>query len=227
MTPFNTLGQIPQSFSQDFSPILSYITSLERHFVSKHPLRSSYLPRFDLEEDTCNYYLYGDLPGANVDDITVEAHEGRTLEVYGTTAHVAIKVEEDGVALHHCQKHGLPESTFYANEQANSNQTHDANSAPDTTHNPNNVRQQPHHHHVLLSERLTGPFRRTFGFPTEIEEEGIKAYMENGVLTLVVPKKLVEAGGKRGKKIPVVRGSWFSGRKNSVVKAEERKSGGD
>lgn len=33
-----------------------------------------FIPRFDLEEDSHFYYLYGEVPGAKVEDITIEAH---------------------------------------------------------------------------------------------------------------------------------------------------------
>jgi HSP20 family protein len=213
ITPFTELGSIPHSFTQDISPIINYISTLEREFRNKHPFRSTYLPRFDLEEDSCNYYLYGDIPGASVENITVEAHEGKTLEVYGTNGKTGVAAQGDGEALHHCQKHGLPESKFYDEMEGQH-----AAASPNTTQSP--ASKQPHHHRILFSERITGPFHRTFAFPSQIEEEGIKAYMDNGVLTLVVPKKSGPDGIKKGKKIPIMKGSWFSGRKNSTTGVE-------
>lgn len=63
---------------------------------------------------------------------------------------------------------------------------------------------------VLLSERLTGDFHRTFAFPSAVQEEGVKASMENGVLCVVVPKKEGRQL-KKGRRVPVVHGNWWKG----------------
>lgn len=55
-------------------------------------------------------------------------------------------------------------------------------------------------HRTLLSERVVGDFHRSFTFPCPISEEGVKASMENGVLSLLVPK--VE-GKSRGRRIHI------------------------
>jgi len=59
---------------------------------------------------------------------------------------------------------------------------------------------------VLLSERLVGDFNRTFAFPTPIVEEGIRATMENGVLSLLIPKR-VKSNREEGRRIPIVQGN--------------------
>jgi len=59
---------------------------------------------------------------------------------------------------------------------------------------------------VLMNERLTGEFRRTFTFPTLIMEEDIQASVENGLLYLVVPKKEILEGQRLGRKIAVNSG---------------------
>ncbi|KAI5790175.1 HSP20-like chaperone [Geopyxis carbonaria] len=44
--------------------------------------------------------------------------------------------------------------------------------------------------YTWLSERTFGTFQRTFSFPTPVELEKVTASLENGVLTVVVPKKI-------------------------------------
>jgi len=63
----------------------------------------------------------------------------------------------------------------------------------------------------LLSERLGGDFRRTFAFPSAVREEGVQASMENGVLSLVVPKRQLEGTRERGRRIQVLRGKSWNG----------------
>jgi HSP20 family protein len=53
-------------------------------------------------------------------------------------------------------------------------------------------------HRVLLNERLVGEFHRTFAFPAPVEEENVRASMENGVVCIVVPKKGKGEEMKRG-----------------------------
>jgi HSP20 family protein len=63
---------------------------------------------------------------------------------------------------------------------------------------------------VLLNERLAGDFHRTFAFPCPISDDAVKAMMENGVLKVVVPKR--EVGEvRRGRKVPIIRGNFWTG----------------
>jgi HSP20 family protein len=62
----------------------------------------------------------------------------------------------------------------------------------------------------LLSERLVGDFHRTFAFPSPVQEDGVQASMENGVLFLVVPKRESKEV-KKGRKIPISHGDRSNG----------------
>ncbi|KAF8247511.1 HSP20-like chaperone, partial [Wilcoxina mikolae CBS 423.85] len=42
---------------------------------------------------------------------------------------------------------------------------------------------------VWVSERSVGSFRRVFQFPMQVDMDGVKAGLENGILSMVVPKK--------------------------------------
>ena len=78
------------------------------------------------------------------------------------------------------------------------------------------IQGQSHHqqfpdHRILLSERLGGDFHRTFAFPSAVREEDVQASMENGVLSLVVPKRDLEGRRERGRRIPVSQGKSWTG----------------
>lgn len=45
----------------------------------------------------------------------------------------------------------------------------------------------------LLNERHVGEFQRSFTFPTEVDADNMKASLANGLLRIVVPKKVDEA----------------------------------
>lgn len=74
-----------KGIDRDFSPILYYIDEFDRYFSRRHRFMNCFILRFDLVEDAHNYYLYGDIPGAVVNSITVEAHDNHILVIYGKT----------------------------------------------------------------------------------------------------------------------------------------------
>lgn len=53
-------------------------------------------------------------------------------------------------------------------------------------------------------ERMSGSFRRSLTLPSYVDEDGIKARFENGVLSVTVPKKA--NGNGSGKKINIAAG---------------------
>jgi HSP20 family protein len=252
MSPFSQLtlaaggGGFGNGIDRDFSPILNYIDEFDRHFSRRHRFVNCFIPRFDLEEDAHNYYLYGDIPGAVVDDITVEAHDNHTLVVYGKTTRpgpgpkenddakgndaefVKVMVEdhehvrEKGSTDH---KSAVPISN---NEDQKAVTSPEGPSFPppptqaEQSGNPHHQRHESYNpgqgsqhlqddHRILLSERLVGDFHRTFAFPQPVVEDGVRASMENGVLSLVVPKREKGGEAKRGRRVPILHGKWWKG----------------
>jgi len=111
MSPFSQLSNPSTGYGggidRDFSPILNYLDEFDRHFSRRHRFVNCFIPRFDLEEDENNYYLYGDIPGAGVTDINVEAHDNHTLVIWGKTQRAGPEIEEGEQAGGE-----LPESRF-------------------------------------------------------------------------------------------------------------------
>ncbi|KAG0645057.1 hypothetical protein D0Z07_9090, partial [Hyphodiscus hymeniophilus] len=64
-----------------FNTVIRHLDQFDRHFSHTHRIMNCFIPRFDLEEDAKFYYI----PGAKVDDITIEAHGQNTLVIYGRT----------------------------------------------------------------------------------------------------------------------------------------------
>lgn len=243
MSPFSQLQTslgYGNGIDRDFSPIMNYIDEFDRHFSRRHRFMNCFIPRFDLEEDAHNYYLYGDIPGATVNDITVEAHDDHTLVVYGKTFRPGPErnSEEQGTLKVGVEdrEHGGDQKGEYGQQQQLAPTTQENQVAPPTQNYPPPPTQpaqvHPHHqrhgttpfatlqsepqpqftasgHRILLSERLVGDFTRTFAFPTPVIEAGVQASMENGVLSLVVPKKEKTEERKTGRKIPILKGGWW------------------
>lgn len=216
-----------------------------------HPLG---LKAEETSPNKCLSYLYGDIPGATIDAITIEAHSNHTLQIYGKTQRL-------GVALPLQDQE--PESSTSNNDFVKVN-VEDAShppssdhkeviptSGPNATTHPSPIQGQvpyypppptqqitqghPHHerhrtfstsksnaqqyqnqgpnpsHRVLLSERLVGDFHRTFAFPAPVVEDGVRATLENGVLSLVVPKKDAGTEERKGRRVPIEKGRSYGG----------------
>lgn len=253
MSPFSQLqlaaggGGFGNGIDRDFSPILNYIDEFDRHFSRRHRFVNCFIPRFDLEEDAHNYYLYGDIPGAVVEDITVEAHDNHTLVIYGKTVRPGPGPREDDetkgkedaefvkvMVEDHEHVHEKGNTDHKSAVPISSSEDQQAAASPGAPSFPPPPTQAvesdyPHHqrhetyngapgpqhlqadHRILLSERLVGDFHRTFAFPQPVSEDGVRASMDNGVLSLVVPKR--EKGGevKKGRRVPIFHGKWWMG----------------
>jgi len=227
-TQFNSNLGYGGGIDKNFSSILNYLDEIDRHFSHHHRFLNCFIPRFDLEEDAHSYFLYGDIPGARVEDINIEAHDNHTLAIEGHTHHVSSPLPQSSEAKQYPPEHpehtpGEGEDPFVKvnvdNKERGDAQPKD-NNAVIPTH-PYHARSTsfippPHHpppseqRRHLLSERLVGDFHRTFAFPSPVQEEGVQASMENGVLFVVVPKR-ESTEIKKGRKIPISSGNRSSG----------------
>lgn len=246
--PFNINQNHYTSIDRNLNPLLSFLDEFDRHFSHRHRFMTCFIPRFDLEEDQDRYYLYGELPGAKVEEVGVEVQDGNKLIIWGATRRdglgrnegregeeefVNVKKEEAG--------HENLEDGHNSQEQQTNGKGKEAAEEPNPPRqlhhptgnitqgfqhgyvpaqtNPNAYQAPPTNNsniRVLLSERLVGEFNRTFAFPSPIAEEGIQASMEDGVLKVIVPKRLPNEKEK-GKRVPIFRGK---GRKSQDGKRE-------
>jgi HSP20 family molecular chaperone IbpA len=56
---------------------------------------------------------------------------------------------------------------------------------------------QPQRQMLMVAERKIGPFQRHFNFPVDVDVENLKAKLEAGLLTIRVPKKVLNVRGGR------------------------------
>lgn len=109
-----------RSTHHDFIAGLRFLDDYVKHLASR---RSSYVseetghrfvPRFDVEEHEQSYEIYGELPGADKDHITVEANDDRNIQISGwvprkhhdaaapsTVASAGTDVTDPFVKVHH------------------------------------------------------------------------------------------------------------------------------
>lgn len=112
---------------------------------------------------------------ADVDDST--ATERRTTTTTTTAAAAALKPDITAIAI--AESSNTPTMTEAA--------------APTTEQQPC-IDTPPTY---LISERTFGDFERRFTFPVSIDQDGVRASMKNGILTIVVPKKSERLNNKR------------------------------
>jgi len=202
---------------RDFGPIVSAIVDrFDHRFSHHHHFMNYFMPRFDLEEDAQFYYLSGEIPGAKVEDVTIEPRDDHTLVIQGTTHSESAGSSAPVQDINHSHENQTPAPTE-EHRKVEEVESSDLNGKPASQSHP---RSHPGHStgengakngfeqtgiKILLRERLVGNFFRTFAFPSPIHDEGIQASMENGVLSLLIPKKGVGKDLEKAKRIMIVQ----------------------
>lgn len=136
-------------------------------------------PRFNVCETETAYLLDGEFPGVTDSSlITVEWLHNQVLIIEGVTKPASPKMATEPVQQNH---NGLERSPKHGEElrTLESVQLEVMKEKPVV----NYPRQ-------LLNERRIGGFQRSFTFPSEVDAENMKAGLSNGLLRIVVPKKV-------------------------------------
>lgn len=194
----------------DFSPLFRLLDDYETHRSEPRPTRAApakvvtFTPSFDVREASNGYYLDGELPGVDQSNIEIEFSDPQTLIVKGRT-------ERNYQSQSQTQDHTRSEETSSPSpstrqlqatveddeDEADSNTDDDTSSQQlKLTAEPtkqqvqtqtNQSEAQPFH--FWASERSIGEFQRTFTFPTRVDQDGVRANLKNGILSVYVPKE--------------------------------------
>ncbi|KAL2020166.1 hypothetical protein VTK56DRAFT_8690 [Thermocarpiscus australiensis] len=143
-------------------------------------------PRFDVRETDSAYELHGELPGIDRDKVQIEFTDPQTLVISGRversyasgTAPTALEgTQASGAITEKGEQHnGSPES---AKEASGGEVAHT---------NGNRAKGKAPFEKYWVQERSVGEFARTFSFPSEVDQDAVSAKLNNGILSLVVPK---------------------------------------
>ncbi|KAF2100568.1 HSP20-like chaperone, partial [Rhizodiscina lignyota] len=125
-------------------------------------------PRFNVFEGADAYTLEGELPGVDQKNISIEFTDENTLTVRG-------RVEEHNQSAASTEERAVEEAAQYHENDAS---TTTADNASVKSHQPT----------PWLSERFVGEFSRSFSFASRVNQEAVTASLQNGVLSIVVPK---------------------------------------
>jgi len=192
-------GRQPAYFSPEasFFQLLSELDQPQQKTCApRHQRPQTFTPRFDVAEVENAYELYGELPGIEQSDISIEFSDAQTLVIRGKTERAANKAEAT-----------QPEATTEAETETSSEKAHNATvedeydeadtplATPATTatatateekqEQPETQAPKPKY---WVAERRVGSFARSFSFSQRIEQDAVQASLKNGILRVVVPK---------------------------------------
>jgi HSP20 family protein len=167
----------------------------QKQCAPRHHKTQTFTPKFDVTEVENAYELYGELPGIEQSDITIEFSDAQTLVIKGKTERPSNKVEAT-----------QPEAT--ADAETSSEKSHNptvedeydeadtplatpattATVAAETEKQEQPAEPQTPKPKYWIAERRVGSFARSFSFSQRIEHEAVQASLKNGILRVVVPK---------------------------------------
>ncbi|KAF8542626.1 HSP20-like chaperone [Trichophaea hybrida] len=142
---------------------------LFRALIEPHAQPSkAFAPNFDIQETFAAYIVEGELPGiSDKKAVNIEFTDGQTVVIQGRVERSTTNGEDATAKGKEVEKHERGENKVEMKNKA----------------------KQPK---VWVSERSVGSFRRVFRFPTPVDTDNVKASLEHGILSLVVPKKVIE-----------------------------------
>jgi HSP20 family molecular chaperone IbpA len=198
------MSLFPRAFdspSPSFTPLFQLLEdfdSYSRQFDSghSHGIRRKFNPNFDLQELPDSYHLHGELPGIERGDVEMEFTGPQTLTIHGhsersytssTPAAGFIERSPTGGAI----TEGSEDST--AQEVARHEEATETEADTAVTHAEK--AQQPLEKY-WVSERSYGEFARSFNFPEPVEQDRVQASMQNGILSVILPKAPTHGGRK-------------------------------
>jgi len=174
----------------DLSPLFQLLDDCDGHrsggpsavsSASRPQSSQTVSPKFDLREANDSYLLDGEVPGISQSDVEVEFADANILVVKGRSA-------RDYDTANSSEQATSPKS-----RQASVEDEVDKGSVIVSAKLSNEEvsKKSPPEFTYRLSEREVGQFQRKFTFPKKVDQDGVKASLKNGILSIVVPKAAV------------------------------------
>lgn len=202
----------PQAYlapEADFFQLLSELDQPQRKAACgpRHARHQTFTPKFDVMETAESYELYGELPGIEQNDISIEFSDAQTIVVKG-------KTERPSTTARPSTAHTEPESSKDAETSSEKSHNPTVEDEYDEADTPlatpattvtatNDAAPQPQEQEQTprpkywVAERKVGEFARSFSFSQRVEQDFVTATLKNGILHVVVPKS------QKPKKVPV------------------------
>ncbi|KAH0614229.1 uncharacterized protein H6S33_006115 [Morchella sextelata] len=151
--------------------------------------RRTFSPKFDVYETATSYTLEGDLPGLEKQNLSIEFTDPVTLVIKG---HISKKSPSTTTSetLKSGSRTPSPERSLKATVEDDVDEEDRKEKKSDAVVEKRGEKRKEREFKTRqwVSERTVGAFQRSFTFPAGIEQEGVTAGLEHGVLRIVVPK---------------------------------------
>lgn len=160
----------------------------------------SFTPRFDVKELENSYELHGELPGIEKDNVNIEFTDDSTIVISGkverhytsgTPPNEDGSVQMSGAITEGDKEHNNSHKATVEDEEAE--KAKQQGTSTEVTKAKQQEVSKPAER-FWVSERSVGSFHRTFNFPSRIDQERVTANLNNGVLSITVPKVKKQEG---------------------------------
>ncbi|KAL2795818.1 HSP20-like chaperone [Aspergillus keveii] len=162
----------PRYCQGDFAPLFQLLDDYDLHQSTRRPTKKTtpiktFAPKFDVYELNDRYYLDGELPGVEQNNIEIEFSDPQTLVIKG-----------------------LSERNYHQQHRSKEEELPDADDRSETSSKKQTPKKTPTPAYKFwATERSVGEFHRTFTFPTRVDQDSVKASLTNGILSVVLPKE--------------------------------------
>jgi HSP20 family protein len=167
-------------------------TNYENATPSSTSIRA-FSPKFDVVEVKDAYRLHGELPGLDQKDVSIEFTDPHTLVIKGHVEHHYEHSEpaDEGDKEAAGASHKVTVEDESAEKSKETAMTTTGGDKKDV------VKAGHHKTKYWVSERSVGEFHRSFNFPSSVDQEGVKATLKQGVLSITVPKLSATKGSRK------------------------------
>lgn len=160
----------------------------------------AFTPKFDVKELENAYELHGELPGIEKNNVNIEFTDDSTIVISGRVErHYSSgtppedgSVQMSGAITEGDKEHSNSHKATVEDEEAEKAREQGTSTEVTKANKQQEVSRPAERYWV--SERSVGTFHRTFNFPSRIDQEQVTANLNNGVLSITVPKVKKQEG---------------------------------
>lgn len=193
------LPRLPSEFNPVFRLLDDYDVYCPRGPMNLAQPTRKFTPKFDIRESNNGYHLEGELPGVEQDNIEIEFTDPQTLIIKGRSQRNSSKDNNEDIENDSSSEteSGSTKSRQPTVEDEGEETSNNDVATPKSSDEDDEPEQKPGRtgpvNKYLVSERSIGEFHRTFTFPSRIEQDGVKARLRNGILSVQVPREAARA----------------------------------
>jgi HSP20 family protein len=152
----------------------------------------TFTPKFDVTENGEAYELYGEVPGLQQQNLSIEFSDAQTIVIKGKIDRVAKPAQQSPMETETSdtaseKSHNATVEDEYDEADAPLATPASTSTATAAATEEKSQEQTPKPKY-WVAERRVGEFARSFSFEQRIEQDFVHAQLKNGILYVVVPK---------------------------------------